>query len=278
MLKGLVQRLFGSRGLRHDGARLELACITNTGLHREHNEDNLVFFGHVMPEEHQSLDEPLAETTFSDDSLVVAVLDGMGGELEGEGASYAAATSLDALAPSLDVSEEGMAKAFRTMQDAVRSMRVNRRLSTTGSTAVALACQGSTAVVGNLGDSKAFLMRGGKLTTLSVSHTDERLLRSLGIDRKPALTQYLGVDEQDAPIEPHVVGFGLRAGDLILLATDGLTDMVDEADIASELRMQSDVSAIVSRLCEMALDNGGEDNVTIIACRVAGPRQTGVTR
>lgn len=270
MLDELIQRFFGAADAPSAKPRLELACITNTGLHREHNEDNVAFFGTVMPEEHQSLDGPLVATAHDDEPILVGVFDGMGGELLGEAASYAAAVALGGLDPAAALDEQDMARAFRVMQDAVASMRANRRVSSTGSTAVVLAAHGDTATLGNLGDSPAFLLRDGSLTRLSVEHTDEQLLRSLGLERKPALTQYLGVDEADAPIEPHIVRFGLRAGDVILLASDGLTDMVGERDIAGEMGQATDMAALVAHLCDLALANGGVDNVTILACRVAG--------
>ena len=113
-----------------------------------------------------------------------------------------------------------------------------------------------------------YLLRGGELRTLSVAHTDEQLLRQLGIERRPGLTQFLGIDEGDAPIEPHVVSFELAAGDRILLASDGLTDMVDEAVIAHAMQSAASVEALVRALRDQALANGGEDNVTIIACEV----------
>lgn len=251
---------------------MEFACITNTGHHREHNEDNFLFFDNVMPQEHQSLEGPLLATIPANETAVTAVFDGMGGELAGEAASYVAAMRLEELSRDLDASESDLQRAFREMQDAVRDMRTNWKLSSTGTTAVVLVCRDGMAFVGNLGDSRSFLMRDGELTPLSVSHTDERLLRSLGIDRKPALTQYLGVDESDAPIEPHVTGFELMPGDRILLVSDGLTDMVPEEDIQSMSFGATSMSALVGDLCNQALANGGEDNVTIIACEVLSPQ------
>ncbi len=256
-------------GLRKPAAgRLCLACITNTGGHRDHNEDNFVFFGTVLPQEHQSMEAPLKESVLLDALTVVAVFDGMGGELMGDAASFAAASRLNELVPSLDASESDLLRAFREMQDAVCDLRADWRLSSTGTTVVVLCCRNGVAFVGNLGDSKAFLVRDGELVTLSVSHTDEWLLGQLGLDRKPALTQYLGVDETDAPMEPHVVGFELELGDRILLASDGLTDMVDESSIARTTSDAASMEELVCDLCDQALVHGGEDNVTVIACEV----------
>ena len=244
------------------------ACITNTGHKRTGNQDNFVFFGTVMPQLHQSSDEALTAVAPRGATAVVAVLDGMGGELAGEAASFVAATQLNAITPTLGVDEASMGDAFRTMQDAVQAMRVNRRLSSTGTTATVLAYKDGAAIVGNLGDSQAFLVRDGMIRTLSVSHTDEEVVRRLGLSRKPVLTQFLGVDETDAPIEPHIARVDLEAGDRLILASDGLTDMVDTTTILGETIGAPDMKTLVTRLCEQALTNGGIDNVTVIACEV----------
>lgn len=247
---------------------LSFACISNTGLRRPHNEDNFLFFDQMLPEEHQSVERVLLASSPRDALSVVAVFDGMGGELAGEGASFSAASCLKDERDSLELGEASLANAFGKMQAAVRSFRAQEKLSSTGSTAVVLVCQGGQALLGNLGDSKAFLLHAGQLSTLSVSHTDEEILRELGIHRKPGLTQFLGVDDTDAAIEPHVVRIALEPGDRILLASDGLTDMVDEPSIRDMMVSVPETGALVEILCEKALQAGGIDNVTIICCDV----------
>ena len=257
-----------TRATCDDAGYLIFACISNTGLRRPHNEDNLLFFGEVLPQEHQSIEHALLAMPRCDDLSVVAVFDGLGGELSGEGASFTAASCLrDDLGLAV-IDEAALAGAFDRMQAAVRSFRTQMRLSSTGTTAVVLVCQGDQALIGNLGDSKAFLLRKGELVTLSVSHTDEEILRELGINRKPGLTQFLGVDDTDAPIEPHIARIELGPKDRILLASDGLTDMVDEDDIREAMLTVPETGALVERLCEQALGAGGIDNITIVCCDV----------
>ena len=245
---------------------LRLACTSDTGRRRPHNEDNFLFFGQLMPREHQSLGKVLSAEAGTDELVCAAVLDGMGGELAGEAASYAAALALRDAQPTLEPSAEALGEAFRAMQDAVSAVRINARLSTIGTTATVLVAQGARALVANLGDSPAFLLRDRGLATLTVEHTDAELLRELGINRKPGLTQFLGMDEGDAPIEPHFQPLALEPGDRILLASDGLTDMVSLRGIAQAMREAGSPQELVSRLCDEALEAGGADNVTIIAC------------
>lgn len=254
---------------------LRLACMTDTGRRRPHNEDNFVFLGQLMPQEHQSLGTVLTAEVTADEPTCVAVLDGMGGELAGEAASYAAALALRDAQGAVEPTVASLDGAFRAMQDAVSAVRVNARLSSIGTTATVLVSQGARALVANLGDSPAFLLRDGSLVTLTVAHTDAELLRELGIDRRPGLTQYLGMDEGDAPIEPHFQPLALEPGDRIVLASDGLTDMVGLRDIAQAMREAESPRELVSRLCEQALEAGGADNITIIACEAMARTRTG---
>lgn len=267
----------GEQMEQRDMVGLRLACVTNTGHHRPHNEDNYLFFGQSMPQEHQSLERPLFASALPGELVCAAVFDGMGGELAGELASHAAALALRDAQDTLVPDEPSVLTAFRAMQDSVSAARINARLSSCGSTATILVAQDTEAIVANLGDSPAFLLRDGVLTRLSKAHTDEELLRELGLDRKPGLTQFLGMDESDAPIEPHVCALTLAGGDRILLASDGLTDMVDERYIAEALGAARDPEALVGDLLVQALDAGGVDNITLIACEVT-TRTTSRTR
>lgn len=250
---------------------LRFACITNTGKHRAHNEDNFLFFGRVMPKEHQSLDQALPFDLPQGKLAAVAVFDGMGGELAGEESSYVAAACLKQCLESYGFGYDidSLNKAFTQMQQAVARSRDIQKLSSTGTTASVMLSNAATALIGNLGDSPIFLLRDGTLQTISESHTDEAMLKELGINRRPGLTQYLGMDDSLAPIEPHLVQLELEPGDWILLASDGLTDMVDHDTIAAALRDIHDPAEVVHELCQRALGAGGRDNITIIACHVS---------
>lgn len=247
---------------------LRFACISNTGCRRLHNEDNYLFFNKFLPQDHQSLERPLYHELRKGKWACVAIFDGMGGELAGEASSYTAAVCLKEALPQSMYGLEHLAHAFTLMQVAVSDLRVNWKLSSTGTTASILMSDGYTALIGNIGDSPIFMLRDGSLSTLSVAHTDEALVKELGLKRKPGLTQYLGVDESDAPIEPHLTQISIQPGDQILLASDGLTDMVDQETIAGVMSRGLTTKQLVSQLCDLALEAGGKDNITIVACKV----------
>ena len=251
--------------------RCRLACTSDVGLRRARNEDNFFFFQNVMKRDHRSSDGVLVADTTTDELIVVGLFDGLGGELEGEVASYAAASRLNEMRHSLLAPEPAYATdAFRQMQAAIVLVREQLKLSSIGTTANLLLLRGETALSGNVGDSPAFLMRNGTLHPIYKSDTDERLLKELGLDRKPQLTQFLGIDESDIPLEPHLFRFRLSSGDRILLCSDGLTDMVSHSTLVQEMRAIRDPADLAVSLLELALDAGGKDNITIIVCDIWG--------
>jgi len=118
-----------------------------------------------------------------------------------------------------------------------------------------------------VGDSPAYFFREGRLSLISVPHTNYRLLELQGAKgMKPSLTQFLGLDEEDVLIEPHIQRGVLQKGDRILLCSDGLTDMIKDEEIESIMKRRADAGQCVRILLEEALHKGGRDNITIILC------------
>ena len=129
-------------------------------------------------------------------------------------------------------------------------------------------------VIGHIGDSRAYRLRGGELTQLTRDHTlvadlvAEGRLEPADVRRHPQrnlLTRVIGmakeveVDEASTPAEP---------GDRFLLCSDGLTNMVDDAGIAELLGRDGEVVQSVWALIEAANEAGGEDNITVIVVDV----------
>jgi protein phosphatase len=132
---------------------------------------------------------------------------------------------------------------------------------------------GGELFVAHVGDSRAYLLRHGKLHRLTRDHTRAQELADLGVisDEDVAthrlrhvLTQALGICEGGG--EPDMERIRLDDGDRLLVCTDGLTNMVDEATITAELDPARNASADAAcqRLLELALNRGGKDNVTIV--------------
>lgn len=128
---------------------------------------------------------------------------------------------------------------------------------------------GKTAYIANIGDSRALLYRQGVLQQISKDHTDQFLLDLHGINnRKPRLTQHLGIEPEEMVIEPYLTEVVIQPGDLFLLCTDGLTDMIAVDEITHTLQKNIDVMETVAALINRAMDYGGRDNATVMLCRV----------
>ena len=255
--------------------RITAACACHTGFRRHNNEDNFYFAGKCLPKENDGLGEILTCAVPLDQPVCFGVFDGMGGEANGEEAAHLAALAMG------ERMETGKPVLPGALLDVCQV--ANRRICQAaggnggrmGSTAVLLGVCREGAYVVNVGDSRAFLWRGGALRQLSVDHTDQFLLaRQKEPRRKPRLTQHLGIEPEEMVIEPAVAELSARTGDVFLLCSDGLTDMVSENEICGVLRRMSAVKAGTEDLLDLALGRGGRDNVTVILCRLEEDRPT----
>lgn len=250
---------------------IEAACGSSIGKVRGNNEDNFLFDGKLLPQENQGQTPPLYLYGEFDADVCMAVFDGMGGGDFGEVASHTAAEQLKAL---LEAQPEQAAETF--LQEA--AVRLNRsvwdaqtRLGARrmGSTVAALYFRENQVYACNVGDSRIFGIRGEQLLQISRDHTDEAYMKAQGITgRAPRLTQYLGMDPGEVRIEPHITKGQLRTGDIYLICSDGLTDMLDNETICHLLTAGGTAAACAESLIAAALDHGGRDNVTVIVCHI----------
>ena len=157
----------------------------------------------------------------------------------------------------------------QAMNRAVVSHAGRFRLGQTGTTAAVLYFRDERAWVCNVGDSSVFLLRENKMRCLTKAHTNAAFLKQQGIEgRTPALTQFIGIPEDEMTLCPHIGSGRLRHNDRFLLCSDGLTDMVREEDIARWLYTSPTPKAAAAVLTDQALEKGGRDNITVIVCHV----------
>jgi serine/threonine protein phosphatase PrpC len=203
-----------------------------------------------------------------------AVADGMGGHRAGEVASATAIESLQGAYQAGAALDEAVGEANAAVF-AKASANVDMRGMGTTLTAVALR-DGRTALLGHVGDSRAYLMRDGGVTQVTDDHSlVEQLVREGRLSPEEALhhpqraiiTRALGVDP-DVEVDTYRVD--LRPGDRIVLCSDGLTNMVADDSIAAVLRGQSDPQQAAERLVDMANDAGGDDNITVVILEAVG--------
>ena len=217
-----------------------------------------------------------------------AVADGMGGHAGGEVAAQAAIATAAARAELFaDPLRNGHCTPQDLLQDVMMQAhgavleraRLEPRLARMGTTLVTLLITSEAtpaAHFAHVGDSRGYLFRDSRLTLSTRDHTLIETYLAQGIvssamakthpDRH-VLTKAIGVAHS---AEPDYSAFLLTPSDILLLCSDGLTKMLDDADIADILtRAQGNPTHICNRLIETALARGGEDNVTVV---VIAPR------
>lgn len=252
---------------------LNCAAITHEGRVRTNNEDNYHFAGRYKADPALLRADESASCACS--RTVFAVCDGMGGEDQGELAALLAAKQLagcgaaEVHACARDAVERANnAICARMEQDGVRM----------GSTLAALYLDGETAIACNVGDSRVYLLRGGGLLQLTQDHTRVQSMVRAGIltaqqakthaDRH-CLTQHLGIFPQEMLLEPYFSApVDLHPGDRFLLCSDGVTDMLDDAQLARLLGNGGSADAQARQIVNRALEQGGRDNITAIVIAV----------
>jgi protein phosphatase len=210
------------------------------------------------------------------DHHIYLVADGMGGQDFGEQASGMAVeiiptvlqTRLGQETPDQAVTH-ALDSAHRAIIDAGQKQTTGRRMGTTAVLAVQM---GDQVFVANLGDSRAYLIRGEEVRQLTVDHTVADALASNGTltleqarssPWKNVLYKFLGCTEMTDG--PDVIPFTPQHGDRLLLASDGLTNHVQPDDLARTAREFANPQAWADHLVELALERGSRDNVTCVA-------------
>ncbi|MBI5437244.1 MAG: Stp1/IreP family PP2C-type Ser/Thr phosphatase [Nitrosomonadales bacterium] len=250
---------------------LEIVSQTNSGMVRSHNEDSVIY----------------------DASRGLVVLaDGMGGYNAGEVASGIAVSVLSTeIKHSLESmrrdgkNDSGVEIGVELLRENVQ--KANASIYNAAQSQPQYAGMGTTIVVGlfydnrvavaHVGDSRMYRLRGASFETITRDHSllqeqidggmiskeDARLSKN-----KNLVTRAVGID---AEVAAEVNVYEVQIGDIYLLCSDGLNDMVEDEDIGSTLQMlQANLPLAANQLIEMANDNGGRDNVSVILVKVNG--------
>lgn len=218
------------------------------------------------------------------------VADGMGGHASGEVASaIAVETVREILLGGEDPEETDLALEVPDPQEEIRerlrysmnqaSLRIRKVARENpahrgmGTTLAVLLIEGDVAHIGHVGDSRIYLFRNSKLSRLTRDHTvvqqeidAGRLTPELArmVHFKNVLTQSIGYH---GPVEPDTSTRPIQPGDVFLMCSDGLTDPLDDEAIAEHCRKHRPED-LADALVQSALENGGDDNVTVVALNV----------
>jgi protein phosphatase len=223
----------------------------------------------------------------NEDSYVVApplfaVADGMGGAQAGEVASKLAAAALE---DTDSGSSSGQERVVALIQEANRRVyaRANTDPATSGmgTTMTVALVEGQMVTIGHVGDSRAYLVRAGSLEQLTEDHSlVNELLKSGKLSPQEAethpqrsvITRAVGTDP-DVEVDAFTVD--ALEGDVFLLCSDGLTDMVDDDGILDVVeRYHDDLDRVAKSLVSAANRGGGEDNITVIAFTITADGDT----
>ncbi len=244
------------------------ACVCHQGNIREKNEDNYYYNYSYLPEKHGTV-QHIPEWNFTTRKpQVMGVFDGMGGENAGELASYTAAFAFDERMRAVTMDKGEISQVLNEVSRCVYQKGKVEKYRLIGATATLFFMEGRRGYVVDLGDSPMFLLRDGVMSQVSREHTDAEMLRKHNIKRKPALTQFLGIDTSEMMLEPYIGELELLRGDIYLLCSDGLTDMVAAAEIKKQLLSGGTPKQKAEELLRKALENGGKDNTTILVCEI----------
>jgi PPM family protein phosphatase len=208
---------------------------------------------------------------YAGDRLLV-VADGMGGMAAGDVASRLAVEALKSIDVPIDDAHQmdALHKALEVANGRIAEVVTeDPALQGMGTTLTAVLFSGDRAALAHVGDSRAYLLRDGRLNQLTKDDTyvqmlvDQGLIRpeeAAGHPRRAVVTQAL----QGEPVSPSYVIVEPEPGDRWLLCSDGLTTVVSFAQIEAGLLAEPDPQACAERLLDLALQAGGPDNITVI--------------
>jgi protein phosphatase len=240
--------------------RLRSAVHTHVGMRRQANEDR------------HAIDAGLG---------LFLVADGMGGHKAGQVASQLATEAATRAIQALEGAEVSLAERLRNAvacanREIFQAAESKTELAGMGTTFVAMLFGEGRLALAHVGDSRAYLLRQGRLRGLTDDHSIvAELLRRQAISEAAArahphrhvLTRALGVRPR---IEPDLAEMTPQAGDVFVLCSDGLTTHVGDGEIAEQVGDGRDLDAAAARLVEAANRAGGFDNVTVLLVGVDG--------
>lgn len=257
--------------------RLDIAAQSDLGRRKRENED---YYGVFRGSN--------SENQLIPDGILLCVADGLGGHVGGEIASKLAVSIMKDILKeppppvhAEDPEDTGVLNLMRkyTEQANTSVFKTNEDLQTgskpMGTTLVAAIIAPRKAFICNVGDSRCYHLRDNEIIGRTEDHSwvDEQVKQGLmsrseaQVDfRKNVVTRSIGT-RPDVVVDTYI--WHVVPGDWILLCSDGLVNMVSDSDICAEFAKGGHSAEIVARLIHLANDNGGKDNITVIAANVS---------
>ena len=246
--------------------KISIGKKTDVGCVREANEDSLY------------IDLPKEGGDSADSYALLLVADGMGGQVAGKEASETAVDIIKTLFSDTSKAEKPIEdiRAFITasLRQANKAVfeKGKAKEAEMGTTLTTAFIDNQHAFIGHVGDSRAYHLRGKEIRQVTEDHTlaedmvrkgratQEEMQKS---PMRSMLTRSIGTKEEVTIDQP--LGIELEEGDILVLCTDGLTNLVNEKEILSTVHNTANVQTACDKLVDMARTRGGHDNITVVA-------------
>jgi protein phosphatase len=252
--------------------RIEARGITDVGQRRDHNEDSYL------------VDEGLG---------LFIVADGMGGHAGGGTASRLAVETIRAAVAHARESDPARFQAGGSAEDTrvpdllrqsveeacaviFKTAQGEPELAGMGTTVTAALLDGGTAFIAHVGDSRCYLVRGGRIYQVSEDHSlvNEQLKAGAISADEAKHSRFKNIITRSVGFEQHVLvdlmGLELEPNDAVVICCDGLSNLVDDPEILAIVE-ESPIDLAPGRLVALANDRGGDDNITVIVIRAVDP-------
>ena len=229
----------------------QVGAITDKGRVRAHNEDSIGAFSDIG---------------------VWAVADGMGGHSAGDVASAMIIEELGSLGVAVSAQDQ-RARVLERLERAhhrIKDYASQNQLGTVGATLVALLIHEAEFSCIWAGDSRIYLLRDGQFTPLTQDHSEIALLVASGVmteaesrhaPRRNVITRAIGIGEE---ANPEIAGGVIKPSDRLLLCSDGLTEHLEDHELAEILSGPAQAEEQARKLIELTLERGAKDNVSVI--------------
>jgi serine/threonine protein phosphatase PrpC len=263
---------------------VKVSALSDMGRVRKNNEDNFVICNLTTGE--VGLSPAIGNHDLGPRGTLFMVADGMGGEASGEVASQICTATVpkriyENLKTVKSLSESIFVLLLREAVEYANQIIFQKAMTSPlykgmGTTTTAAALMGPYLFVGQVGDSRAYLIRNKKIVQLTRDQTFLNYLADIGAElpadpekdsRKSILTQAVGSSEK---VDVKVTYTKVRQGDSILLCSDGLYNMVNGAEMLGALEKENGLPGRCKALIAKANEHGGTDNCTVIMAEFSG--------
>ena len=252
----------------------EVCAVTHPGRVRKENEDNYSLNGRITGVD---LKKGSAYVQKMSEPFHLAVCDGMGGESYGDVASKIAVEVIAKSAPNIYESGDDFSYAISSSLDDANTKICNEiatRGKRMGTTLAAIYVVKGRVICVGMGDTRIYHFSKGLLEQKSFDHTHAQGFVDAGevspedsssIPDAKRLTKHLGVFPDETPLSPVISAVDdVENGDIIMLCSDGLTDMLSDAEISAILTNADSAQDATGKLVRKALEKGGRDNITVV--------------